>query len=46
MDNAHSVTQAFAEKQRPVKDNPAKQGEVPRKPDDSQDNRNDPFPSS
>ena len=35
-----------AEPQRPVKDNPAKQGEMPRKRDDSQDEHNDPFKAS
>nr|WP_318381823.1 hypothetical protein [uncultured Enterobacter sp.] len=37
---------ASSEPQRPVKDNPAKQGEIPRKPDDSQEDRKDPFPRS
>ena len=35
-----------AEQPRPVKDNPAKQGEMPRKRDDSQDDRKDPFKAS
>ncbi|WJD48406.1 MULTISPECIES: hypothetical protein [unclassified Enterobacter] len=35
-----------AEPQRPVKDNPAKQGELPRKRDDSQDDSKDPFKAS
>ncbi len=34
------------EQPKPVKDNPAKQGEIPRKPDDSQDDRKDPFKAS
>ncbi|WP_312268077.1 hypothetical protein [Pseudescherichia sp.] len=35
-----------AEETKPVKDNPAKQGELPRKRDDSQDDRKDPFKAS
>lgn len=35
-----------AEQTRPVKDNPAKQGELPRKRDDSQDDSKDPFKAS
>jgi len=35
-----------AEETKPVKDNPARQGELPRKRDDSQDDHKDPFKAS
>ncbi len=42
----HSDSPLKAEETKPVKDNPAKQGELPRKRDDSQDDRKDPFKAS